>query len=126
MKIIFACGAFGEPYRIELTDYILSQIEESQRTLKMLPWNGRMLISITGVELNTKKKAMFEIAIDKVGVGLVFDDDPIVDGLLTIPDIYVSPEFEMYLPDNVFSLSERDVELIETWKRVHVKIEENI
>jgi len=126
MKIIFACGAFGEPYRIELTDYVLSQMEESQRTLKMLPWNGRMLISITGVELNTKKKATFEIDISKWGVSLALDDDPIVDGLLNLPDIYVSSEFEMYLLDNVFSLSERDVELIETWKNIHVKNEENI
>jgi len=126
MKTIFACGAFGEPYKIELTDHVLSQIEESQRTLKTLPWNGRMLINVIGVELNTKKKAVFEIDISKWGVGLVLDDDPIVDGLLNLPDIYVSPEFDMYLPDNVFSLSEHDIELIEAWKNTHVKNEENI
>jgi len=126
MKVIFACNVFGEPYKVELTDYVLSQIEESQRTLRILPWNRRMLISVPGIELNTKKTAMFEIDISKWGVGLVLDNDPIVDGLLEIPDIYVSPEFEMYLPDNVFSLSEHDIKLIEAWKTVHVKNKENM
>ena len=121
MKTFFVCDAFGEPYRVKLTDYVLSQIEESQRTLKMLPWNGRMLISIPGTELNTKKTSIFEIDISKTKISLILDDSLIMDDLLDLPNIYVSPEFEMHLPDNVFSLSEHDIDLIESWKELRDK-----
>jgi hypothetical protein len=132
MKVIFTEGAFGEPYRIEVSDALLEEVVNAQRTLKMLPWNGEMFLPVPTYPLGRDKQLSAEIVVGKRLVSICIDgpegretmlDYP--DDLLTIDDIYLSKEFENDLVDNMFTLSPRDIDFIETWKERKLKKLEN-
>ena len=132
MKTIYVEGAFGEPYRIEVSDALLEEVVNAQRTLKMLPWNGEMFLPVPTYPLGRDKQLSAEIVVGKRLVSICIDgpegretmlDYP--DDLLTIDDIYLSKEFENDLVDNMFTLSPRDIDFIETWKERKLKKLEN-
>ncbi len=132
MKTIYVEGAFGEPYRIEVSDALLEEVVNAQRTLKMLPWNGEMFLPVPTYPLGRDKQLSAEIVVGKRLVSICIDgpegretmlDYP--DDLLTIDDIYLSKEFENDLVDNMFTLSPRDIDFIETWKERKLKNLEN-
>jgi hypothetical protein len=132
VKTIYVEGAFGEPYRIEVSDALLEEVVNAQRTLKMLPWNGEMFLPVPTYPLGRDKQLSAEIVVGKRLVSICIDgpegretmlDYP--DDLLTIDDIYLSKEFENDLVDNMFTLSPRDIDFIETWKERKLKNLEN-
>lgn len=135
MKTIYSTGAFGEPYRIEVSDILLNEVRLAQRQLRMLPWNGEMFLPVEVVPLNIKKLShvsLFkvsqykaEIVVGKSLVSICIEGPEgresllnSSDDLLTVPDVYVSTDFENSLSENVFSLTQHDIDLIDTWKAV--------
>ena len=132
MKIIYVEGAFGEPYRIEVSDTLLEEVVKAQRALKTLPWNGEMFLPVPTYPLGRDKQLSAEIVVGKRSVSICIDgpegretmlDYP--DNLLTIDDIYLSKSFENDLVENMFTLSSRDIDFIEVWKERKLKRLEN-
>lgn len=138
MKTIYSTGAFGEPYRVEVSDDLLIEIRMAQHALCKLPWNGEMFLPVPATLLNTEKftKAYLgydvEIVVGKVLVSICVSGPEgretlldLDDDLLEIPDVYVSREFEIDLSEHIFSLSLCDIDLIATWKALKEKNKEN-
>lgn len=128
MKIIYAEGAFGEPYRVEVSDELLNEVRTAQRTLKRLPWNGEMYLPVPSYAMNkladTYTKHTVEIVVRKTLVSICSEgpegretmlDYP--DDLLSVPDIYLSKSFESDLLEHMFSLTPHDIDLIASWKQ---------
>lgn len=132
MKTIYSTGAFGEPYRIEVSDDLLFEVRQAQSMLHKLPWNGEMFLPVPIVPLNVDKKLNAEIIVGKRLVSIYIEgpegretmlDD--LDDLLTISDIYVSRGFDSDLIENVFSLTPRDIDMIATWRTIKRKNRKN-
>jgi len=132
MKTIYSTGAFGEPYRVEVSDVLLEEVRSAQRQLRMLPWNGEMFLPVPIVPLGVDKKLNAEIVVGKSLVSICIEgpegrksllDYP--DNLLTISDVYVSRGFEYDLNDHVFSLTSHDIDMIDAWKVLKRKKLEN-
>ena len=133
MKTLYVCGAFGEPYRITISDSLLKEAHEAQRALKRLPWRGEMFLSVDAVRLgvsdDTERVRHAEICIGKDHASLVVDGPegrkslltPASEDLFTISDIYLSVDFYFDISNQIFSLSQGDMDLIEKWKLVHAK-----
>jgi hypothetical protein len=128
MKVIYVEGAFGEPYRIEVSDALLEEVVKAQRALRMLPWNGEMFLPVPTYPLGRDKQLSAEIVVGKRSVSICIDGPEgretmlnYPDDLLTIEDTYLSKEFENDLVENMFTLSLRDIDLIETWKEIKLK-----
>ena len=133
MKTIYSEGAFGEPYRIEISDDLLHEVRSAQRMLRMLPWNGEMFLPCPAIPLNVDKKLNAEIVVGKRLVSICIEGpegrESLLDGLdnlLTIEDIYLSKSFEFDLNDHMFSLTPRDIDVIATWKELKRKKLEDI
>jgi len=128
LKTIYSTGAFGEPYRIEVSDALLMEVITAQRQLKMLPWNGEMFLPVPIIPLSIDKELNAEIVVGKTSVSICIEG-PVgreimldgIDDLLTVPDIYVSKDFELTLSEHMFSLTPRDVDMIATWKGLKQK-----
>jgi len=132
MKTIYSTGAFGEPYRIEVSDELLHEVRSAQSILRKLPWNGEMFLPVTIVPLSVDKKLNAEIVVGKRLVSICVEGpsgrESFLDGsdnLLDIPDIYVSKGFEYDLIEHMFSLTAHDIDMIATWKTLKRKILEN-
>ena len=133
MKTIYSTGAFGEPYRIEVSDKLLDEVRSAQRQLRMLPWNGEMFLPVPIVPINVDKKLNAEIVVGKRLVSICIEGpegrETMLDGLddlLAIPDIYVSRGFESDLVENMFTLTPRDIDMVATWKALKRKKLENM
>jgi len=132
MKTIYSEGAFGEPYRIEVSDDLLHEVRSAQRMLRMLPWNGEMFLPVPITPLSVDKKLNAEIVVGKRLVSICIEGpegrESLLDGLdnlLEIPDIYLSRAFEFDLNEHMFSLIPRDIDVIATWKELKRKKLEN-
>jgi len=133
MKTIYSTGAFGEPYRIEVSDELLHEARSAQSILRKLPWNGEMFLPCPAIPLNVDKKLNAEIVVGKKLVSVCIEGpegrESLLDGLddlLDIPDIYLSKSFEFDLNDHMFSLLPRDIDVIATWKTLKRKKLEDI
>jgi len=128
MKTIYSTGAFGEPYRIEVSDSLLNAVMSAQNALRNLPWDGEMFLPIPIIPLTVDKQLNAEIVVGKNLVS-IFIEGPegresmlnLSDDLLTIPDVYVSRGFEFDLSEHMFSLTPRDIDMIATWKSLKLK-----
>ena len=132
MKTIYSTGAFGEPYRIEVSDELLHEVRSAQSILRKLPWNGEMFLPVPIYPLSIDKKLNAEIVVGKKVVSICVEGpegrESFLDGsdnLLDIPDIYVSKVFEYDLVEHMFSLTAHDIDMIATWKVLKRKILEN-
>jgi len=128
LKTIYSTGAFGEPYRVEVSDDLLHEVRSAQRMLRMLPWNGEMFLPVPIVPLSVDKKLNAEIVVGKRLVSVCIEGPEgretmldNLDDLLTIEDIYVSRGFESDLVENMFSLTPRDIDVIATWRTLKRK-----
>ena len=128
MKTIYSTGAFGEPYRVEVSDALLEEVVSAQNTLRKLPWNGEMFLPVPIVPLNVDKRLNAEIVVGKTLVSICIEGpegrESLLDGLddlLEIPDIYVSRGFDSDLIENMFSLTPRDIDVIATWRTLRRK-----
>lgn len=132
MKTLYVCGAFGEPYRVSLSDALLDETRKAQRVAKRLPWNCEMFIPVDAIRLgvsgDTERVQHAEICIGKDHSSLVVDGpdgrETMLspdDDLLTIPDIYLSIDFYFDINNHIFSLSQGDIDLIEKWKLLHAQ-----
>lgn len=125
MKTIYTIGAFGEPYRIELSDKIIKETRFAQRVLRRLPWDGELFIPIDSVLLDNSliDRGSVEIIVGKNIVSICTEGpegrETLLDSddLLTIPDIYVSKYFEFKLKEFMLSLSLHDIDLITIWEQ---------
>lgn len=123
MKTIYSTGPFGEPYRVEVSDVLLREVRLAQRQLRMLPWNGEMFLPVPIVPLTHDKQLRAEVVVGKSLVSVCIEGPEgresmldSYDDLLNIPDVYVSRYFDFSLSESAFSLTQRDIDLIETWK----------
>jgi len=122
MKTIYSTGAFGEPYRIEVSNDLLNEVIFAQEQLNTMRWECEVYLPVPIVPLNVDKHLNAEIVVRKNSVyicmegpdgkELMLDDKDLLD----IPDVYVSRDFEFSLSDHVFSLTSRDIDMIATWK----------
>lgn len=122
MKTLFVEGAFGEPYRIEVSDDLLTDVRQAQQVLRRLPWNGEMFLPVPVSPLGDDKQLHAEIVVGKRGVSVCIDGPEgreallnYGDDLLTISDVYLSKEFESDLTDHMFTLTLHDMDLIAIW-----------
>ena len=112
---------------------MLHEVRSAQSILRKLPWNGEMFLPVTISPLILDKQLNAEIVVGKKLVSICIEGPEgreslldLSDNLLTIPDIYVSSEFEYDLSENMFSLTPRDIDMIATWKLLKHKNLENI
>ena len=128
MKTIYSTGAFGEPYRIEVSDELLHEVRSAQSILRKLPWNGEMFLPVPITPLSVDKKLNAEVVVGKRVVSICVEgpegrESLLDDNLLDIPDIYVSKGFDLI--EHMFSLTAHDIDMIATWKTLKRKILEN-
>jgi len=127
MKTLYVCGAFGEPYRIVISDALLEQTRKAQRVAMRLPWNCEMFIPVDAVRLgvsgDTERVQHAEICIGKDHASLVVDGPEGRETMLspdddffTLPDVYLSIDFYFSLNDHIFSLCQGDIDVVEKWK----------
>ena len=120
MKTIYSTGAFGEPYRIEVSDELLHEVRSAQSILRKLPWNGEMFLPVPIHPLNvtnTLRSSHAEIVVGKRLVSICVEgpegrESLLDDNLLDIPDIYVSKGFDLI--EHMFSLTAHDIDMIAT------------
>ena len=123
MKTIFGTGAFGEPYRVDINDDTLYEAHVAQQFLRKLPWDGEFRIPAFSKRLGHDWSwDDVEIIVCKNFVWLSVDGpesrENIIDiDLFKTDNIYLSNSFEYSLPEFMFSLTPRDMDLIEIFKR---------
>jgi hypothetical protein len=128
MKIIYATGIYGEPYKITVTDDQLKEIHLAKNWLEYSPWQGELWINTQLACLSSggNVPGYFNIAKNKVTIlvrttngrecVLGYDDD-----LLKLPSIHVTDYFDLTLQKLVFYLTEGDIDLIENWRLLKAK-----
>ena len=122
MKTIFGCGAFGEPYRVDINDDTLYEAHVAQQYLRKLPWDGEFRIPAFSKRLGGQWcSEEIEIVVEKNCSWLSVDGPQGRENLLEMDlfdtdNIYLSKSFESSLPEFILSLTPRDMDLIETWK----------
>ena len=123
MKHIFSCGDLGEPYKVTIDDSTMDNALFAKSVLNILPWKGQFSVPVQVIHITSGKRLYCEIVIHRYRGDIVIDGQhgstSLIDfdtSLFTIPNIYLSREFEMFLSDNVLDLTALDMELIDTWK----------
>lgn len=132
VKTIYSTGAFGEPYRIEVSDDLLFEVRQAQSILNKLPWDGEMFLPVPIYPLGVDKQFNADIVVRKNSVSICIEGPEgreslldLFDNLLTIPDIYVSKGFKYDLTEHMFNLTPHDIDMITTWKGLKRKKSEN-
>jgi len=131
MKTIFGCGAFGEPYRVDINDDTLYEARVAQQYLNKLPWDGEFRIPAFSKRLGgVWSWDSIEIVVGK-NFSMLCVDGPegrenILDvDLFSTDTVHLSKSFEFEIPEFLFTLTPRDMDLIELWKARNPNILEN-
>lgn len=129
MKTIFACGSFGEPYKITVSKSLLDEADTVQRTLKQLPWNGKFYLPVNVEPLIKDFKLNCNLIIDKKYINLCIEGpngewDSLLDtNIMEAPELHVTNTFMVLLPEYVLSLKPSDISLIDAWQQIFCKKE---
>ena len=122
MKTVFGLGAFGEPYRVDINDDAMYEAHCAQLFLKKLPWDGEFRIPAFSKRLGGGWSwDSIEIVVGKNFSMLCVDGPECRENILDVDlfstdNVHLSKSFESDIPEFLFSLTPRDMDLIELWK----------
>ena len=123
MKIIYAVGICGEPYKVTVDDEMLARIRTIKSTLK----SGEVWLNIYASCL-TDGSVPGYISISKKRVDIMVQGvggrESLLDfggDLMTLPSVHLTKMFVERMGEIVFSLGIDDIDLIDTWREKQLR-----
>lgn len=119
MKIVYAALDLGDYYRFKIDDEIQEAIIDAKQWIKKCPYDGDLLLYhfVYSYKMRTEFTCAIHVCKDTTWIS-IFNENLLErgDNLLTLPSIYLTRRFRLFVDDAIKYLEADDIQLISIWK----------